>query len=48
MAPATVASAATARDVGWAAVAEIAGAAVLGGAAVAAVLWVARRRFTRG
>jgi D-alanyl-D-alanine carboxypeptidase (penicillin-binding protein 5/6) len=47
-APAAVASAATARDVGWAAVAEIAGAAVLGGAAVAAVLWVARRRFTRG
>ncbi|AVV46383.1 serine hydrolase [Streptomyces sp. ID05-04B] len=35
------------RRPGWPAVAEIAGAAVLGGAAVALVLWIARRRFTR-
>ncbi|MER6561283.1 serine hydrolase [Streptomyces sp. NPDC001027] len=44
---AAVASADPSRRPGWPAVAEIAGAAVLGGAAVAAVLWVARRRFTR-
>ncbi|MFI1509648.1 D-alanyl-D-alanine carboxypeptidase family protein [Streptomyces sp. NPDC020597] len=45
--PAAVASADPSLRSGWTAVAEIAGAAVLGGAAVAAVLWVARRRFTR-
>ncbi|MDX3803220.1 D-alanyl-D-alanine carboxypeptidase family protein, partial [Streptomyces sp. AK04-3B] len=42
-----VASADPPRRPGWPAAVEIAGAAVLGGAAVALVLWVARRRFTR-